>query len=147
MLSTVLCICHRARWRDPVRVGGTFWCRHQLRTCNSLDRFTLVLSTRMGDPASHTHRELSASLTRIPTPTMNQLFVRVIRNPQISTECCFTSTGTMRLLRAGEPRTGTSTFTQLLSSVTSVLLYVHRDHNGLLGTGSPGRPPRLSHSS
>ena len=35
-----------------------------------------------------------------------------------------------RLIRDGEPRTSTSTFTQLLSSVestSSVLLYVHRD--------------------
>ena len=30
--------------------------------------------------------------------------------------------------RDREPRTATSTFTQLLSSVTSVLLYVHRDY-------------------
>ena len=26
------------------------------------------------------------------------------------------------------------------------MFYVHRDHNDRLGTGSPGRPPRLSHS-
>ena len=31
-------------------------------------------------------------------------------------QCCFTSTGTIRTLRDGEPRTATSTFTQLLSS-------------------------------
>ena len=38
-----------------------------------------------------------------------------------------------KLIRDGEPRTATSTFSQLLSSDTacqfsSVLLYVHRDH-------------------
>ena len=33
-----------------------------------------------------------------------------------------------RLLKNGEPRVTTSTFTQLLSSVRSMLLYVHRDH-------------------
>ena len=37
-----------------------------------------------------------------------------------------------RIIKDKEPRTDTSTFTQLLSSedstVTSVLLYVHRDH-------------------
>ena len=34
------------------------------------------------------------------------------------------------------------------TSSSSTLLYVHRDHSyGLLGTGSPGRPPRLLHSS
>ena len=32
------------------------------------------------------------------------------------TRCCFTSTETARLIRDGEPRTATSTFTQLLSS-------------------------------
>ena len=43
-------------------------------------------------------------------------------------QCCFTSTETVRTIRDREPRTSTSTFTQLLSSVTSVLLYIHRDH-------------------
>ena len=44
-------------------------------------------------------------------------------------KCCFTSTETIRLIRDGEPRTTTSTFTQLLSSLSEsfveVLLYVH----------------------
>ena len=31
-------------------------------------------------------------------------------------QCCFTSTETARLIRDGEPRTATSTFTQLLKS-------------------------------
>ena len=34
--------------------------------------------------------------------------------------------------------------TDTLASWSSILLYVHRD--GQLGTGSPGRPPRLSHA-
>ena len=33
----------------------------------------------------------------------------------------------LRTIRDGEPRTATSTFTQLLNSESSVLLYVHRD--------------------
>ena len=33
-----------------------------------------------------------------------------------SVQCCFMSTETIRLIRNGEPRTATSTFTQLLSS-------------------------------
>ena len=85
-------------------------------------------------------------------------------------KCCFTSTETIRTIRDVEPRTATSTFTQLLSSAivggnttlctattesdnrkspssSSMLLYVHRDHkNYKLGTVSPGRPPRLSHN-
>ena len=36
-------------------------------------------------------------------------------------ECCFTSTETIGLVRDGEPRTATSTFAQLLTSV----LWVH----------------------
>ena len=65
---------------------------------------------------------------------------------------CSTSTETVRIIRNGEPRTSTSTFTQLLSSgnglFTSVSLYVHRDDKDYsVGTGSPGRPPRLSHST
>ena len=39
-------------------------------------------------------------------------------------QCCFTSTETVRLVRDGEPRTATSTFTQILSSAmeSSLLL-------------------------
>ena len=47
---------------------------------------------------------------------------------------------TVRTIRDGEPRTATSTFTQLLSFVrlssSSELLYVHRGHEGLLRTGA-----------
>ena len=35
----------------------------------------------------------------------------------VHVRCCFTSTETERTTRDGEPRTSTSTFTQLLSSV------------------------------
>ena len=34
----------------------------------------------------------------------------------VQVQCCFTSTETIRTIRDGEPRTATSTFTQLLSS-------------------------------
>ena len=44
----------------------------------------------------------------------------------VRVQCCFTSTETVVTVRDGEPRMATSTFTQLLNSV-SVLLYVHRD--------------------
>ena len=43
-------------------------------------------------------------------------------------QCCFTSTETIVTVRDGEPRTAASTFTQLLNSVRSLLLYVHRHH-------------------
>ena len=71
------------------------------------------------------------------------------QSPAIQAQCCFTSTGTIRTIRDGVPRTATSTFTQLLSSGPSnveVLLYVHRNRR-FIRDGSPGRPPRLSHSS
>ena len=54
--------------------------------------------------------------------------------------------------RNGEPWTSTSTFRQLPSSVSvvthefNVALRPQRPY-GLLGTGSQGQPPRLSHSS
>ena len=35
-------------------------------------------------------------------------------------QCCFTSTETVRTIRDGEPRTSTSTFTQLLNSLVDV---------------------------
>ena len=40
-------------------------------------------------------------------------------------QCRFTSTETMKTIREREPRTSTSTFTQLLSKV-NILLNVHR---------------------
>ena len=57
-----------------------------------------------------------------------------------------------RLIRDGELRTATSTFTHLLSSEVRVLVQccftsTKKKPSGLLGTESPGRPPRLSHSS
>ena len=47
-------------------------------------------------------------------------------------ECCITPTETVRIIRDGEPRTATSTFTQLLNSKRKasspfVVLYVHRN--------------------
>ena len=70
---------------------------------------------------------------------------------QVQVQCCFTPTETVRTIRDGKPRTPISIFTQLLSyeretELSSVLLYVHRDV-GSIRDGSPGRPPRLSHSS
>ena len=45
-------------------------------------------------------------------------------------QCCFTSTGTMRFIRDGDPRPAISTFTQLLSFViiVNMVLNVHRNH-------------------
>ena len=50
-------------------------------------------------------------------------------------QCCFPSTETVRTIRGGEPRTSTSTFTQLLSSVVSVFSVALRPQRsyGLLG--------------
>ena len=41
------------------------------------------------------------------------------KQEQVQVQCCFTSTETTRTVSDGEPRTATSTFTQLLSSVAS----------------------------
>ena len=38
------------------------------------------------------------------------------QDEQVHVQCCFTSTETIRTIRDREPRTVTSTFTQLLSS-------------------------------
>ena len=59
----------------------------------------------------------------------------------VQVQSCFTSTETTRTsIRDGEPRTSTSTCTQLLSSdlslsSNSLLLYVHRDHRDYYGRG------------
>ena len=49
--------------------------------------------------------------------------------------------------RYGEPRTATSTFTQLLSVLPFSVALCPQRPCGLLGTGSPGRPSLLPHSS
>ena len=56
-------------------------------------------------------------------------------------QCCFTSTETVGTIRDGEPRATASSFTQLLSSVSSansssMLLNVHRDRTDYLGRGA-----------
>ena len=69
---------------------------------------------------------------------------------RLPVQCSFPSTETIRFIRDGEPRTATSTFTQLLNSGRDFQFSVPfrpQKPSGLLGTGSPGRPPRLSHSS
>ena len=43
-------------------------------------------------------------------------FPRIQDNSRLEVQCRFTSTETIRTVRDGEPRTATSTFTQLLSS-------------------------------
>ena len=40
----------------------------------------------------------------------------LLSSADIQVQCCFTSKETVRTVRGGEPRTATSTFTQLLSS-------------------------------
>ena len=63
---------------------------------------------------------------------------------------CFTSMQrTVRTVRDGEPRTATSTFTQLLSSevfgiFVSFLLFVHRGHKDCLGLGAISTFTQLS---
>ena len=62
----------------------------------------------------------------------NQLCYLAISNrPLVQVQYCFKPTDTIRPIRDEEPRTATSTFTQVLSSEclssSSVLLYVHRD--------------------
>ena len=55
-------------------------------------------------------------------------------------QCCFTSTETVRLFRTGSPRRPSrlSHSSWALRSYSSVLLYVHRNHQVYCGQGEPG---------
>ena len=67
-----------------------------------------------------------------------------------SVQCCFTSTETTRTIRDGEPRTATSTFTQLLSSEHSSSVqrcFTSTETTRTIRDGESIRPHRLSHSS
>ena len=87
---------------------------------------------------------------------------------QVQVQCCFTSTETIRTIRDGEPRSATSTFTQLLSSdppqSSSILVRSflalgshlmpqwrarpgHRDNSLYFCLGPPVRSPCLPVSS
>ena len=98
----------------------------------------------------HVHRNLSrTSVTDCAhQPTRED---EAVTQRRVRVHCCFTSRETFCTIRDGEPRTAASTVTHLLSSDTdtkfrfSVALRPQKPL-GLLGTGSPGRPPRLSHS-
>ena len=88
---------------------------------------------------------------RTADPPHLSLSLHERRGAFVSASVLFTSTETVRLIRDGEPRTATSNSTQLLSAdlapdVVEVLLYVHKNRM-FIRDGSPGRPPRLPHSS
>ena len=84
--------------------------------------------------------------------TFTQLLSSVALEFQVQVQCCFTSTDT-RTISGGEHRTYILTFTQLLSSVALEFqvqvqcCFTSTEIQELLGTGSPGRTSRLSHSS
>ena len=65
------------------------------------------------------------------------LFLCLCKWPQV---CCRTSTETVRTLRDGEPRTATSTFTQLLSStdVQVQCCFTSTETKRTIRDGSPG---------
>ena len=46
-------------------------------------------------------------------------------SPVVQIQCCFTSTETIRSNRDGEPRTATSSFTQVLSSESYCAIYLY----------------------
>ena len=90
---------------------------------------------------------LSVGTTEVLFGTLRAfLHMLVLRASAVLFSCWITSTETIRLIRDGEPRTSTSTFTQLLSFFFHGALGPQKP-SGLLGTESPGRPPRLLHSS
>ena len=101
-------------------------------------------------PPPPTHLVLFTWLHYIPSHLTTRETIRTIRDggPRTATssftqllntvlQCFLMSRETIRNIRDGEPRTATSTFTQLLYNAA---LRPQR----LSGTGSPGRPPRLT---
>ena len=68
----------------------------------------------------HTHRTYNftaqAQASINSSGFIGQLFYCLWRQNKWDVQCCFTSTETIRAVRDEEPKTATSTFTQLLSS-------------------------------
>ena len=73
-----------------------------------------------------------------------------LRKSFLLLKCCFTSTETVGLLGTGaqDVHLNIHTVPELWEKEleVEVLLYVHKNRR-LIRDGSPGRPPRLSHSS
>ena len=70
-----------------------------------------VLSSNPPLPTGHTVRNFTqSSSTDLQSKTHNTVWVNSF------VQCCFTSTETVPTIKDGEPRTATSTFTQLLNS-------------------------------
>ena len=103
------------------------------------------------DLAGRTTREVMFTHDRFIKYQLCTTLAKLARHSQQTVrslvQCCFTYTEKIRTVRDGEPRTSTSTFTQLLGLFKfNVALRPQRPY-GLLGTVSPERPPRLSHST
>ena len=60
-------------------------------------------------------------------------------------QCCFTSTEAIRLVRTAQD--GHLDFHTELWRLLLLMLFTSTETVRLVRTGSPGRPPRLSHSS
>ena len=128
----------------------------------SLTLTSLLFLAQVGDTGSRfwwlTVRLLRPPFLERPFPSdshvRNESHITFFLRPRLLLfllQCCFMCTEILRTISNGEPRTSTSTFTQLLSSGANTRLFndtlrPQRPY-GLFGTGSPGRPPRLSHSS
>ena len=145
----VLCVWHiyTCRWLSRTNTHSTF-----INTCRWLSR----TSTR--SKSINTCRRLSRTYTRNDVAVrFSSVLLYVHRDhkdykgrgaqdghldfhtaPEFwpIVQCCFTSTETVGTIRDEEPKTSTSAFTQLLSFVTSMLLYVHRDHKDYQGGGA-----------
>ena len=94
----------------------------------------LMYCTRDGEP-------------RTATATFTQLLSSDSERKNV--QCCCTSTEAIGTIRDGEPRTATSTVTLLLSTEGDgeggkFNVVLPQRPQGLLGTGNPGRPPRLT---
>ena len=135
------------------------------------DLSAATLSKRMSCTATYTkvtHSELNE--VQVQCRFTSTETVRTIRDgePRAATSTftqflgsddrsfCVGPLETRGTFRDGEPRTATSIFTQLLCSVFVAVVFLcflqvqcclrPRRPYGLLGTGTPGRPPRLTHS-
>ena len=87
------------------------WQKEEATSTTSLDFVRESRSTFSGSKME-SESSLSSSVSRSVCLPVG-LFLCLCKWPQV---CCRTSTETVRTLRDGEPRTATSTFTQLLSS-------------------------------
>ena len=143
--ATVQVVVHCCSTKSPEILGNCSSCCSLLlypELWNSGQLFKLLFTVALHPQRSYIRTGLLG--TRSPRRPPRLSHSSWALNFWATIQCCSTSIETVRTIRDREPRTSTSNFTQLLSSVIHVQVQCCFTSTETVRTGSPGRSPRLS---